>query len=99
MSQCIIFDTLYLMRYSTLSDQLRTVRRRKGLSQATLAAQKDAESLAPMLQEPRYANEAKLLQDFRTRFAEYRDLERRILDLAVQNTNLKAQRLAFGPAG
>src|SRR6185436_7666210 len=35
---------------------------------------------------------------FAKRFADYRELDRRILDLAVENTNLKAQRLAFGPA-
>jgi hypothetical protein len=33
-----------------------------------------------------------------SRFAEYRVLDRKILDLAVENTNLKAQRLALGPA-
>jgi hypothetical protein len=33
-----------------------------------------------------------------TRFAAYDALDRNILDLAVENTNLKAQRLSFGPA-
>ncbi len=33
-----------------------------------------------------------------TRFAAYDALDRSILDLAVENTNLKAQRLSFGPA-
>ena len=37
-----------------------------------------------------------MLQDFVNRFTEYRELDRRILDLAVENTNLKAQRLSFG---
>ena len=31
-------------------------------------------------------------------FAKYRELDRGVLELAVENTNLKAQRLAFGPA-
>jgi hypothetical protein len=35
---------------------------------------------------------------FVSRFDEYHALDRQILDLAVENTNLKAQRLAFGPA-
>ena len=39
-----------------------------------------------------------MLQEFVNRFTEYRELDRRILDLAVENTNLKAQRLSFGPA-
>ena len=47
---------------------------------------------------PRLLGRSRLLQEFVSRFAEYRELDRRILDLAVQNTNLKAQRLSFGPA-
>ena len=54
--------------------------------------------LGPMLQESKYADETRLLQQFVTQFQTYRELDRRILDLAVQNTNLKAQRLSFGPA-
>lgn len=66
--------------------------------QATLSAQKDVEALRPILRTLNYANEARLLTEFEARFTEYRALDRRILDLAVENTNLKAQRLAFGPA-
>ncbi len=40
----------------------------------------------------------RLLNEFDGRFAEYRTLDRTILGLAVENTNLKAQRLSFGPA-
>src|SRR6185436_15233116 len=43
-------------------------------------------------------NETRLLEQFVSRFAEYQAMDRRILDLAVENTNLKAQRLSFGPA-
>jgi hypothetical protein len=39
-----------------------------------------------------------MLGEFNSQFAEYRALDRRILDLAVENTNLKAQRLSYGPA-
>ncbi len=39
-----------------------------------------------------------MLDEFGSRFAEYRALDRSILELAVENTNLKAQRLSFGPA-
>ncbi|MGB7219005.1 MAG: hypothetical protein WBD07_09360, partial [Vicinamibacterales bacterium] len=66
--------------------------------QQTAAAQKDADALGPMLQGLGYTNETRLLNEFVIRFAEYRELDRRILDLAVENTNLKAQRLSFGPA-
>ena len=35
---------------------------------------------------------------FKARFDEYRRLDDEILPLAVENTNVKAQRLSFGPA-
>jgi hypothetical protein len=66
--------------------------------QATLAAQRDADALKPLLVDLDYANESRLLAEFALRFAEYRGLDRNIIDLAVENTNLKAQRLSFGPA-
>jgi hypothetical protein len=66
--------------------------------QAADAVQKDLTALRPMLESLAYADETKLLNDFANKFAEYRTLDQRILDLAVENTNLKAQRLAFGPA-
>lgn len=66
--------------------------------QATQAVQKETDTLRPILQELRYSEEAGLLEEFGRRFAEYRSLDRSILELAVENTNLKAQRLSFGPA-
>ena len=66
--------------------------------QATQAAQKNTDALGPLLRDLGYANESGLLEQFVGRFAEYRAMDRRILDLAVENTNLKAQRLSFGPA-
>jgi hypothetical protein len=66
--------------------------------QATEAAQKDADTLALLLPGLGFAREASFLDDFRTKFAEYRALDRSILDLAVENTNLKAQRLSFTSA-
>jgi hypothetical protein len=66
--------------------------------QATQSAQKDADTLAPLLQDLGYSAESGMLDEFRTRFAEYRKLDRSILDLAVENTNLKAQRLSFSSA-
>jgi len=66
--------------------------------QATAAAERDTDALGTILARLNYANETRLLKEFSSRFAEYRALDRRILDLAVENTNLKAQRLSFGPA-
>ena len=66
--------------------------------QASAAVESGIRNLAPLLADADYATEAQRLEAFTSRFAEYRDLDRRILDLAVDNTNLKAQRLSFGPA-
>ena len=65
---------------------------------ATDAVQKDVESLRPILNNQGFANEAQLLDSFNTRFGEYRKVDGEILSLAVENTNLKAQRLSFGSA-
>lgn len=66
--------------------------------QATQTVEKDAATLTSILSGLGYSNEAQLLQEFNNRFAEYLVLDRNILGLAVENTNLKAQRLSFGPA-
>ena len=70
----------------------------KEAGQATASIQKDIDALNPLLLTLGYSDEGRLLKEFSDRFAEYQALDRRILDLAVENTNLKAQRLAFGPA-
>jgi hypothetical protein len=62
---------------------------------ATEAAQKDADTLALVLQGLGRAKETSLLDEFRTRFADFRALDRTVLELAVENSNVKAQRLAF----
>ena len=66
--------------------------------QAKEKVQVDIDSLKPLLDGLHYSDEGRLLQEFVNRFREYCELDRRILDLAVENTNLKAQRLSFGPA-
>jgi len=66
--------------------------------QATEQVQKDIDTLGPILRELSYADETRLLEAFVSRFAEYHALDRRILEMAVENSNLKAQRLSFGPA-
>ena len=67
-------------------------------STATEAVQKDADALASVLNDVGFSQEAGQLEEFRAKFREYRALDRTILDLAVENTNLKAQRLSFGDA-
>lgn len=66
--------------------------------QAFAAVQKDQDALAPLLDRLGYAEETRILQQFTRRFTEYRALEQNILGLAGEGTNLKAQRLSFGPA-
>jgi len=66
--------------------------------EAAAAVQNDIDQLHPVLKALDYADEDKLLTDFAASFAEYRRLDDNVLSLAVENTNLKAQRLAFGPA-
>jgi len=61
-------------------------------------AERDAASLGSLLRNLRYDREQDLLTEFMQRFGQYRKLNDTILGLAVQNTNLKAQQLSFGPA-
>jgi hypothetical protein len=63
---------------------------------ATEAVGRDADALRPILRDLGYSNETVLLDEFSRRFSEYRALDKGILELAVENTNLKAQRLSFG---
>lgn len=73
----------------TFADEAETSKR---------AVDKDVDALRPMLRALKYTEESRLLDEFAAKFGEYKTLDRRILDLAVENTNLKAQRLSFGPA-
>jgi hypothetical protein len=66
--------------------------------QAKEKVQIDIDELRPLLEALHYSDEGRLLQEFVNRFGKYRELDRDILGLAVENTNLKAQRLSFGPA-
>ena len=62
------------------------------------AVEKNSTALRSLLVGLTYSDEVRLLDEFDKRFAEYRKLDRQILDLSVENTNLKAQRISFGPA-
>jgi hypothetical protein len=67
-------------------------------AQAAVAIQADVDALRPLLDGLGYSNETRLLDEFGRRFSDYRTLDQNILGLAVENTNLKAQQLSFGPA-
>jgi hypothetical protein len=64
---------------------------------ATQAVAADVAALAPRLSSLGYPTEVRLLEEFGKHFDEYRKLDHDVLQLAVENTNLKAQRLSFGP--
>lgn len=66
--------------------------------QALQNIQTNANALKPILSDLGYSTEASLLEEFSGRFADYQKLNQTILQLAVENTNLKAQRMSFGPA-
>ena len=66
--------------------------------QARKGVQSDVDALRPVLQGLKFADEGRLLHQFVSRFAQYSALDRHVLELAVENTNLKAQRLSSGPA-
>jgi hypothetical protein len=63
---------------------------------ATQTVEQTIQTLRATLQSLGYAGDGQLLDEFDRRFAEYRQLDDEILPLAVENTNLKAQRLSFG---
>jgi hypothetical protein len=65
---------------------------------ATQAVERDLKELRPLVESLGYVEELRYLDAFSERFNEYRKLDEEILPLAVENSNLKAQRLSFGPA-
>lgn len=66
--------------------------------QATQRVLRDVEQLKPLLAALGFRDERRVLDTFTARFEEFRQLDAEILPLAVENSNLKAQRLSFGPA-
>ena len=65
--------------------------------QAAAVIERDVEALRTALQSLGFADEARLLDEFARRFSEYRTVDRTVLDLSAENTNLMAQRMSFGP--
>jgi hypothetical protein len=70
----------------------------RDLTTAMSAVDRDTDALAADLKQLTYETESGLLTEFRKRFAEFRALDKEILELAALDTNVKAQRLSFGPA-
>jgi hypothetical protein len=64
---------------------------------ATRTAEGSLARLEPLLQSLGYKTEIASVERFKTLFAEYRQLDKELLGLAVENTNVKAQQLSFGP--
>jgi hypothetical protein len=55
--------------------------------EAKQTVQRSIDALGPILQGLNFSDETRLLQEFVSRFSEFRELDRRILDLSVENTN------------
>jgi hypothetical protein len=70
----------------------------RSAEQAIRAVETELAALAPLLKSLGYPKEIQALTQFQKQFEDYQKLDRTILELAVENTNLKAQRLSFGPA-
>jgi hypothetical protein len=60
--------------------------------------EQNVEALQSILESLGYGDDLRYLEGFKTRYQEYQRLDDEILPLAVENTNVKAQRLSFGPA-
>jgi len=65
---------------------------------AAAAVGRGRRELEELLQTRGTKNEVELLAQFSQAFAEFQRIGKDLLDMAIQNTNLKAYRLAFGPA-
>jgi hypothetical protein len=57
--------------------------------------EQDISALEPILQRLGYASDVQNLEEFKQQYGEYKKLDDETLNLAVENTNLKAQRLSF----
>ena len=60
--------------------------------------EQNVDALQAILQSQGYREDMRFLEGFKTCFEESRRIDDEILPLAAENTNVKAQRLSFGPA-
>jgi hypothetical protein len=70
----------------------------KEAAQARKSVQADLDALRPLLEAASLAPELEQLKEFTRHWGEYQTFDQGLLALAVENTNLKAQHLSFGPA-
>jgi hypothetical protein len=66
--------------------------------EAAAAVERQIPELQQVLEALTYQIELKRLDGFKPRFEEYRRLNDDVLSLVLENTNIKAQRLSFGPS-
>jgi hypothetical protein len=66
--------------------------------EATAALEEDYRSIEPIVGKIGSGEEVRLAQEFGNSLGRLKDLDRTLLALAVENTNVKAQRISFGPA-
>ena len=64
--------------------------------QDSASVERDMAALSPLLGRLGVSDEVQILDRFKKRFSDYRVVDREVLGLAVENTNLKAERLSFG---
>jgi hypothetical protein len=62
------------------------------------AAEEGLRELSQLIDAYPSEKEIKLLQEFKRCWTEFRDIDQAVLEIAVQNSNLKAARLSFGAA-
>jgi Four helix bundle sensory module for signal transduction len=65
---------------------------------STLEVERESGELGPLLEATGIQGERELLRQFSEAFGKFRRVDDEVLSLAVQNTNLKAYALLFGPA-
>lgn len=66
--------------------------------EATVRVEQGRGELAGLFERGGTGHEKQLLEQFSKAFAEFQRIDNHLLSLAVRNTNIKASRLAFGPA-
>jgi hypothetical protein len=66
--------------------------------QTLTTVEHDVAALSALTRNLGVSDEVEILERFQKQFADYRSVDKKVLALAVENTNLKAQHLSFGPA-